>query len=253
MRVLLKRDLAQRYRGSLLGWWWALLTPLLLLAVYSLVFQLVFRPHWASSQGTDSNYVLELFGGLIIAQLFGDVLSRSPRLIIDQPHLVKKVVFPLPLLAWITSFGALIQATLQSFVLMLAIIMTKSVHAASPIWVFSIIVLLSSLPMLLSAAWLLSALGVRLRDLQQIVPASISLLTFLAPIFYPLEALPEAIRPWVFINPITVPAEQLRRCLIGGAYPDFLLLASYFILGCLLAFCCGYWFASRKDSFADSL
>ena len=92
MRVLLKRDIAQRYRGSLLGWWWALLTPLLLLAVYSLVFQFVFRPHWTSPEGADSNYVLQLFGGLIVAQLFGDVLSRSPRLIIDQPHLVKKVV-----------------------------------------------------------------------------------------------------------------------------------------------------------------
>lgn len=253
MRVLLKRDIAQRYRGSLLGWWWALLTPLLLLAVYSLVFQFIFRPHWTSPEGADSNYVLQLFGGLIVAQLFGDVLSRSPRLIIDQPHLVKKVVFPLPLLAWIASLGALIQAFLQCLVLMLAIIMMKPMQAASLTWVFAIIVLLSSLPMLLSAAWLLSALGVKLRDLQQIVPASISLLTFLAPIFYPLEALPEAIKPWVFLNPMTVPAEQLRRCLIGGAYPDFLMLASYFILGCLVALCCGYWFAIRKDSFADSL
>ncbi|NDG35282.1 MAG: hypothetical protein EBX57_08625 [Betaproteobacteria bacterium] len=78
--ILWKRDLGQRYRGSYLGWGWALLTPLLLLAVYVLIFQTVFSPRWAQRE----DFALQLFAGLLVVQVFAEVLSRAPRLIIDQ-------------------------------------------------------------------------------------------------------------------------------------------------------------------------
>lgn len=244
--ILWKRDLGQRYRGSYLGWGWALLTPLLLLAVYVLIFQTVFSPRWAQRE----DFALQLFAGLLVVQVFAEVLGRAPRLIIDQAHLVKKVVFPLPLLAWIATLSALVIGTIYLMIFLLASALWQGIEGYS---VLAPIVLWLSLPMLLAASWFFAALGTFVRDLQQIASPLVTLLSFLGPVFYPLQALPEAMRAWVWLNPVTVPMENLRACVLLGQSPDWLALALYAFAGLGLALLAAQYFLRVQSRFADVL
>jgi len=244
--ILWQRDLAQRYRGSYIGWGWTLLTPLLLLCVYVLIFQTVFSPRW--SQRDD--FVLQLFAGLMIVQIFAEVLSRSPRLIIDQPHLVKKVVFPLPLLGWITSLSALFLGTIYLFFFLSAAALW---HGLSWYALVAPLVLWLCLPMLLAAAWLFAALGTFVKDLQQVAGPLITLLSFLGPVFYPISALPSWLGAWVWFNPVTVPIESLRACVLLAQAPNWALLGAYAVVGGVLAAFSGFHFLRVQARFADVL
>lgn len=89
-----QREVAQRHRGSLMGFAWAFLNPLMMVLIYSFVFVGVFRMKWLGEENaTGPAYVLRLFCGLVIFNLFAEVLSRAPSLISNHPNLVKKCSF----------------------------------------------------------------------------------------------------------------------------------------------------------------
>ena len=92
---LATRDIAVRYRGTSLGWLWALFTPLLMLGVYTFAFKYIFKVRWPGVGDSPVDFALQLFAGLLIFQAAADCWGRSSRIIAEQPHLVKKVVFPL--------------------------------------------------------------------------------------------------------------------------------------------------------------
>jgi lipopolysaccharide transport system permease protein len=97
---LTKREILGRYRGSQLGIGWSIINPLLMLAVYTIVFSQIFRARW----GTIGDYgpwgfAVNLFAGLIVFNLFAECANRAPMLIIGNPNYVKKVIFPLEVLS----------------------------------------------------------------------------------------------------------------------------------------------------------
>ena len=95
-----RREVLGRYRGSLLGLGWSFFTPLLMLGVYTFVFVGVFKARWpGAEQAGGLEFAMQIFAGLMVFNLFAEVAGRAPRLVLDQPNLVKKVVFPLDLLA----------------------------------------------------------------------------------------------------------------------------------------------------------
>src|SRR5262245_55546709 len=93
-----KRDILGRYKGSVLGLGWSLLCRLLLLATYTFVFRLVFKARWPGPQDDHGNFALNIFAGLVLFNLVAEVVGRAPRLVLEQPNLVKRVVFPLEVL-----------------------------------------------------------------------------------------------------------------------------------------------------------
>ena len=108
IKQFVKRELHARYRQSLLGVFWAFLTPLLMLGVYTLVFRFVFKLRWGGmTQDTDMAFALRLYAGLAVFGFFADCMNRAPGLIVEQPHLVKKVIFPLEILPWVNALAAL--------------------------------------------------------------------------------------------------------------------------------------------------
>src|SRR5690606_33408627 len=114
----LRRDIQSRYRGSVLGLLWSLGTPMIMLAIYTFVFQYIFKSRWSDSAGdTTLSFAIVLFLGLILHAMLAEILTKSPLLITGNPNFVKKIVFPLELLSWITLFGALF-TFLVSFVLL---------------------------------------------------------------------------------------------------------------------------------------
>lgn len=98
---LARREIESRYRGSLLGLTWSVATPLLMLAVYTFVFSVVFKARWGTGSERKGEFALILFSGLITFGLFSECTNRAPGMILESISYVKKVVFPLETLAWV--------------------------------------------------------------------------------------------------------------------------------------------------------
>ena len=95
-----RREVLGRYRGSVLGVGWSVLTPMAMLAVYTLVFRHIFKAKWPGVEDGNMSFALNLFAGLLVFNWAAEFFSRAPRLMTDQPNLVTKVVFPLQVLPW---------------------------------------------------------------------------------------------------------------------------------------------------------
>ncbi|WP_374434455.1 ABC transporter permease [Inhella sp.] len=213
---LARRDIAARYRGSMAGLLWTLIGPLAMVAIYAAVFQGVFKARWPGSGGAETDglaYALRLFAGLIVFGAFSEVAGRATRLMQDNASLVKRVVFPLELLALALVLQVAVHMAVQLGLLTLLAVLTGAGLQASLLWL--LVLLPWVLALLLAAALALSALGCYLRDLQHLVPLAMSGLLFLSPVFYPLDQAPELLRGLLWLNPLTAPIEAMRAAWFG--------------------------------------
>ena len=249
---MVRREVIGRYRGSVMGLLWSLLNPVLMLAVYTFVFSVVFQAKWgAGTSGTKADFALILFVGLIVHGVFAECVNRAPSLILGNVNFVKKVVFPLEVLPWV-ALGATLFHTLVSvavWALLFAV-----VKAFLP-WtiVFLPLVAVPLVLVSLGFAWLIAATGVFLRDVGQTTGIFTTVLLFLSPIFYPASALPEEYRRLLDLNPLTFLIEQARDVMVWGRLPDFPGLLAY-ALGALAVALIGLaWFQKTRRGFADVL
>ncbi|MBM5784426.1 MAG: ABC transporter permease [Cyanobacteria bacterium K_DeepCast_35m_m1_288] len=247
---LTQREVAGRYRGSVLGWSWSLLNPLLMLAVYTFVFSTVFKARWPDlQQAGPLGFAINLFAGLIVFNLFAECIGKGPTLIVSQPSYVTKVVFPLELLAATSVGAASFHAATSLVVLGLFELLAMGSIPLTALWLP-----LVWLPLLLGClalGWLLSALGVYLRDLPQLVGVGLSVLMFLSAIFYPVTALPERWQPLLLANPLVLVIEQTRRILISASSPSPLYLLIGIPTGLLLCEWSYRLFGKARRGFAD--
>ena len=250
VRRLISRELAARYRGAALGQAWPLLAPLIMLGVFTLVFGAVFQSRWpgVADQGLLS-FALVLFAGLLTHAFMSETLSTAPVAILENPNYVKKVVFPLEILAWVRLGVAGLHA-LVGYLLLVVVnaFAGTGLHAAAvavPVVLFPFALLLVGLH------WWLSALGVYLRDLAQVVAPALTALMFLSPVFYPRSQAPASLEAWIAFNPLTVPIEQIRGALFAGQWPDPSRWGWY-LAASLLVFLSGLAvFQKLRKGFAD--
>ena len=250
---LIRREVVGRYRGSVMGVAWSFLHPLLMLAVYTFVFSVVFEARWPGLVGEQSRirFALLLFVGVIVHGVVAEVLSRAPSLVIAHANYVKKVVFPLEVLGWSVVGSALFHALVGLTIMLCTMALFEQAPTLSALWLP--VVLLPLCFVALGLAWLLASLGVFLRDIGQMMGVLSMVLMFLAPVFYPVGALPEDYRAWVYLNPITLPIEQSRSVLFAGAAPDALPLLRYYGLALLFMVFGYWWFQKTRRGFADVL
>ncbi|WP_114689319.1 ABC transporter permease [Polynucleobacter necessarius] len=247
---LIKRDIEAKYRGSLFGILWSLLNPFLYLGVYFLIFK-YFLPSRSSNQESNATFILSLFLGLIIFNFFSDCINRSPSLITSNPNYVKKVVFPLELLVFVSigsAFYNLIIGFIAWFVMYFYIYgQFNWVMVLAPIFVLPLGLFV------LGFSWFLSALGVYIRDIIQLMPPLTQLLMFLSPIFYDLSQAPKWARQLILFNPLSFVIEQERLVLIGGISPDILGFTLYIFIGLIIASVGLWFFKVSRPGFADVL
>lgn len=248
LRSLVIRDIEMRYRGTMLSFLWAVLYPLMMLAVYAFVFGGVFNARW-SSGGDMKDFVLMLYCGLIIYAIFSETLTRSPSAILSNPSYVKKVVFPLELLPTSHLISAIFN-TLISIGLLCAFLLIQhrsiSLTALYVPMVFIPLLLLTA-----GLAWFLAAIGVFFRDLGQMIGVAMSILLFLSPIFYPATSAPTLAQKLIYLNPLTYPIEELRAVLILGNQLDWFHWLAYFAVSIVVAIG-GLWiFQKSRPAFAD--
>jgi lipopolysaccharide transport system permease protein len=249
---LAKRDLLGRYRGSFLGLTWSFLQPLFMLMIYTFVFSVIFKARWVDgAQLPTSGFVLVLFAGLTTFTLFAECVNRSPALIVSHPNYVKKVIFPLEVLPWVTAGSAAFHALASLAVLVLA---SLYVHGSVP-WTI-ILVPLIWLPLVMLAigvSWFLAATGVYFRDIGQITTFCTQALLFLSPVFYPSQAVPEPYQALLLANPISFIVDQVRMVAIWGEGPNWMGLLLYWMVTIVIAWLGYAWFQKVRRGFADVL
>ena len=248
-----RREVVGRYKGSVMGLAWSFFNPVLMLAVYTFVFSVIFNARWSGAADGESKtqFALLLFVGMIVMALFSDVLNRAPSLILTNVNYVKKVVFPLEVLPVIATGAALFHSLVSLSVLLVAFALINGyLH-----WtvVFAPLVLLPLVILATGLAWVLASLGVLLRDVGQFVGIMTTVLMFLSPVFYPVSAVPEKYRPFIMGNPLTFIMEQARDVLIWGHIPNWQGLSIYTLTATAVAWAGYAWFQKTRKGFADVL
>lgn len=248
---MVRHDVQNRYQGSFLGVVWVLITPLLMVALYTFLFSYVFKFKWSDAHPANSPYALVLFAGLIAHGFLAEVLQSSTGVVVGQSNLVKKMVFPLHLLPMVVVLSATFQLLISLGVLLLV---QWVCYGWLPLTIIVLPLVLAPLLLLSQGlAWLLGALGVYLRDLGQVMGMIVTALLFSAPVLYPLSALPVESHSWLLLNPLTFMVEQLRRVCLLGHWPDFFGLAWYSLMALVVA-CLGWLgFEMTRKGFADVL
>ena len=209
------REIEGRYKGSSLGVFWSFAQPLLLLATYTLVFGVIFRSRWSgSSSHSLRESALIIFCGLIAFNLFGECVSRAAGLIVEVPNYVKKVVFPLEVLPVSVLGSALFHALVSLTVLSVGVLLTSQRFSVT--LTLLPIVMLPVIFLSLGLTWFLAGLGVFVRDIRHLVSLAVQILFFMTPIFYSLEVVPQSLRPWIRINPLTSAVNNFRCVILWG-------------------------------------
>jgi lipopolysaccharide transport system permease protein len=245
---LTKREFTGRYRGSFGGVLWAFAQPLFLLMVYTIAFGVILKTRWGFA-GSTADYALMLFAGLIIFNMFSEVLSKSATLVTGNPNFVKKVVFPLELLPVIAVASALIHAFIAIAVWFLGYFFLLGIP--KPTVVLFPLVLLAFVPILLGVGWFLSSVGVVVRDITQFTGMLNQALLFLTPIFYSIEVAPPLLQNLLMLNPLTFIVEQFRQVLFMGFMLDLQGLVLYFVFASMLAYVALVLFRRLRSGFAD--
>lgn len=249
---LLKRDIAQRYQGSLMGITWSFVTPMVMLAVYTFVFSTVFNARWGGDPNESKIYfAMLLFTGMIVFGIFSEMLNRAPGLILSNVNYVKKVIFPLEILAWVNLGTVLFHSAISVLVLL---IMQLIVNVSLPWTVILFPVVLFPLILIsVGLSWFVSALAVYIRDIGHITGLLTTILMFMSAIFYPVSALPEGFQMFLKKNPLVIIIEQSRNVLIFGRHPDWSEFTIMLILGLIVAWSGFWWFQKSRKGFADVL
>lgn len=249
---LLRRDFAERYRGSFLGATWSLLLPLLSLLVFTFFFGVIFKMRWTGwGNGSLSDLALILFVGMALYNFLAECLGRAPSLILAHQNYVKNVIFPLEMLPAVMVTSALLTLGVTlSVILLLQLTMGTGLTwtvLLLPVMVLPLILFV------LGLSWFLSSLGVFIRDIQQLTVPLVQLMMFMSPVFYPVSVLPESVRPWLLFNPLALVIEQTRGIVLFGYSPAWIPYLLCLGASLLVALLGAYWFARTRKGFADVL
>ena len=246
-----QRDIAARYRGSVIGLAWSFINPLLMLLVYTFVFSVVFKARWGVEEESRSDFAILLFAGMIVFGLFAEMINRAPGQIVSNANYVKKVVFPLEILSWV-SLGSVLFHSLVSLAVLLMAQLLINLSLPWTVILFPL-VLLPLIFASLGGAWFLAALGVYVRDIGQITAVFTTVLMFMSAVFYPISALPESYQAWLRLNPLVLIITESRKVLILGSLPDWSWLGISLLMGLTIAFAGFWWFQKTRKGFADVL
>lgn len=244
-----RRDVIGRYRGSIMGLLWSFFTPVLMLCVYTFVFSVIFNSRWAGGTGAKSEFAIVLFVGLMIFNLFSECINKAPLLIQSNPNYVKKVLFPLETLPVANMGASLFHFGVSALVWIVFSLAVGKVPPANALLIP--VILLPLVLLILGISWMLSSLGVYLRDVGQFIGVVTTAMMFLSPIFYPMVALPEGFRPYFNLNPLTYYVEQARDLMIWGKGVDWTRWSKHLLVSSMV-FILGFaWFQRTRKGFAD--
>jgi lipopolysaccharide transport system permease protein len=245
---LARRELVARYKGSVLGIVWAIVTPVVMITIFTFIFAGIFNARFGPN-GNAWDYALYLFCGLLPWTMFQETLQSSSTTIVTHANLVKRVVFPLETLPVAQALSAIGNQLFGTIALVVATVVVRHELHITILWLPAL--LIPQLILTLGAAWLVASLGVFLRDIAQGITLVLMAWMYLTPIIYPESIVPERYRLFINANPFTALVRSYRRIFLEGVAPDWSSLA-YFTSVAVILFVFGYWwFAKTRRNFAD--
>ena len=247
--AILRRELHERFKGSVAGWAWAVAAPLLSLLTYTIAFSGVVKLPGDAAAGPKADYALFIFGGLVAFNFFTEMAYRAPSLLHEYSHFIKQTMFPAEMLAIISTLRATVYASIALVLMLLAqLIMSGTLYwtaIALPLW-FALFV-----AFLIGVTWLLSAMGAFTRDASYLMMTIAPLLMFITPVFFAPQALTPTVRLLLYANPLSGFIEIVRDLVVFGILPS-LLVCLWTTTCSAVAFWFGFWFFTRhRDGIAD--
>ncbi|RMH93346.1 ABC transporter permease [Lysobacter pythonis] len=215
---LTQREISSKYRGSLFGVAWSLLLPLLMLAVYTLVFTEIFEARWELNESRKGIFALAIFSGLVLYTFFAECTLKAPALLLSNTSYITRVVFPLEILPVVSTLATLFNAVAGLVVLSVGVVLLTGRIELTFLYAFLMLLPLTFI--CLGLVWVLSAIGIYIRDIGLIVAPLTTGMLFLIPVLYPLSQVPERLRGFVEINPLTYLIESTRGAMLSGRIPD---------------------------------
>ncbi|MFN7949469.1 MAG: ABC transporter permease [Blastocatellia bacterium] len=250
IRSMVQRELTSRYKGSVMGVAWAVITPAVMIVIFTIIFSGIFNARFGN-EGGHLSFAVYLFCGLLPWIAFSEGVQRATSSIHENVNLVKRVVFPVEALPVNLALAAMVQQLLGTIVLLVAELIFE--HVFHPTALLLPVLLLPQLLATVGLGWLMASLGVFIRDMPQFNQLLLMAWMYLTPIFYPENIIPNQYRWLVNLNPMAPLIRSYRRILLEGRLPDWAGLG-YTLAFAVVCFVFGYWwFVRTKKAFADVL
>jgi lipopolysaccharide transport system permease protein len=246
---LVKNSLNSRYKGSIMGFGWAFLTPVITIVAYTFVFGYVLKAKWGGDNS--GGFPLFLYAGLMVFNIFAEVITVAPTLISSNLNYVKKISFPLELLCLASVLSSLIHFSINFLIFILALYFSGLPFRFNafllPILILPYIVLLYGLSLFFAS------IGTYIRDIGQLMSSLVTLLLFLSPVFYPATVLSSNYRFLFFLNPTTFIIEQVRDITLNSNSVAWVNYFEYSFVCLLVLFLGVKIFKKLRLGFADVL
>lgn len=241
--AILRREVRERFKGSIAGWVWAIVAPLLAIAVYTFAFSTNLKlPVSDGTDGKQISYSLFIFSGIIVFNFFSEMAFRAPMLLHEYTHFIKQTIFPSDMLAVISTLRATAYTLISGAVMLLfQLAMTGGLP-----WTVILIplIFIPFMAFLIGMSWFLAALGAFTRDAGYLMITVVPLMMFATPIFYSHLALPEPLNFWIYANALTGFVEVMRDIVLLGKLPN-MLVYGWTLVTSVVTFYFGYWFFDR--------
>jgi ABC-type polysaccharide/polyol phosphate export permease len=249
LKNLVIRDLKHRYVGSIGGFMWSVIHPLVSFVSYTFVFTVIFNNQLGPEFGTDS-YAIFFFCGFLPWFLFSDTIMRNCNAISDNAPLITKTIIPPEILPISITISNFVHHIIGLAILLVVMMLFYSIHF-SALW----IVLYIGMTLMLAQGlgWIVAGLHVFVRDTIQGLQILMFLWFWFTPVLYPLTRLPPEYRPYAELNPMAIIVTGYRNSILHLAQPDFAKVA--IVLGTsILIFVIGaVLFRQAKPAFPDVL
>jgi lipopolysaccharide transport system permease protein len=243
IRAVARREFISRFRGSALGPLWAVLSPLIMMLTYTVVFSITVPQLAAGKSITD--YAAGIFIGLIVFNLFSELAYRAPMLLHEHVNFVKKSIFPSETIAWTATIRAFTYGGIAFLVFLVFRLFTGGALHWSLL--FTPFLVIPFALMILGVVWFFMALGAFTRDVAHIMASIVPILMFATPVFYSLDQLPAGVAIWLRLNLIGDYIEMFRAITLEGRLPNLFGYLAIALLSYAI-FWGGYQFFMRYKS-----
>ena len=244
IQAILRREVAERFKGSVAGWVWAVVAPLLAIAVYTFAFsgRLDLPPQYIIATNKSMSYALFILSGIVVFNFWSEMAFRAPMLLHEYVHFIKQTIFPSDMLAVIST----LRATLYTVISIVVLLIFQFVVVGSLPWTILLLpfIFIPFVAFLIGMSWFLSAVGAFTRDAGYLMINIVPLFMFATPVFYHQSMFGS---PWnvvIYLNALTGYVDVMRDIMLVGRLPNWYVYG-WTIFTSLFTFYFGYWFFDR--------
>ncbi len=248
IRVMVRRDILGRYRGSFGGALWTIMNPLLLMLTYFYVFGVILKSRFPGDPSR-SGFALYFLAGMLPWLAFSEAAGRAPSVMLEHRNFVKKLVFAVETLPVNLVASGLVSGLFAALLFCIVLLLIRHSIPVSVLWLP--VLLIPQVLFTAGLSWFLAALGVFVRDLGQIIGFLLTIWFFATPICYPEDAMPQALVPLFSKNPMYVLVRGYRAIFLQNEAPPFGPLWKFWLLAAIVFVLGHAWFYKLRKSFAD--